>query len=93
VENAIQHGITSRESGGALSVQAIVDEGTLVVTIEDDGVGIGNAPASHGSGLGLKSVRSRLRHLYGDQQQFDLRPRSPSGTTVMITLPYRPDGA
>ena len=93
VENAIRHGITSRESGGALAVQAVVEDDKLVVTIEDDGVGIGNAPPSRGSGLGLKSVRSRLLHLYGDRQRFDLRPRSPTGTTVMITLPYRPEGA
>ena len=92
VENAIHHGITSRERCGALAVRAVVKEKTLVVTIEDDGVGIGNAPASRGSGVGLKSVRSRLLHLYGDQQRFDLRPRSPTGTTVMITLPYRPEG-
>ena len=92
VENAIRHGITSRESGGALAVQAVVKDNTLFVTIEDDGVGIGNAPPSQGSGLGLQSVRSRLLHLYGDQQRFDLRPRLPTGTTAMITLPYRPEG-
>lgn len=90
VENAVRHGIAPRESGGSITVTASVDRERLIMTVEDDGVGIGNAPAERaGTGLGLKSVESRLVHLYGTQQQFEVRPRSPSGTTVTITMPYR----
>jgi len=89
-ENAVRHGIGPRESGGSLLVTAAVEREQLIMTVEDDGVGIGNAPAAQaGSGLGLSSVRSRLEHLYGDQQRLEVRPRTPNGTTVVITMPYR----
>jgi two-component system, LytTR family, sensor kinase len=94
VENAVRHGIAPLESGGSVRVTAVVNDGTLLMTVEDDGVGFGGAPAERaGSGLGLRSVRALLSHLYGAEQRFDVRPRSPSGTTVTIALPYRPVAA
>lgn len=91
VENAVRHGIAPLESGGSVKVTAVVDDDTLRMTVEDDGVGFGNAPAERaGGGLGLGSVRSLLSHLYGTEQRFDVRPRAPSGTTVTIVMPYRP---
>jgi len=94
VENAVRHGIAPLEAGGSVKVTAVVDDDTLRMTVEDDGVGFGNAPAERaGGGLGLSSVRSLLSHLYGTEQRFDVRPRAPSGTTVTIVMPYRPAAA
>jgi len=91
VENAVRHGIAPLESGGSVKVTAVVDNDRLHIAVEDDGVGIGNAPAERaGSGLGLRSVRSLLSHLYGSDQRFDVAPRTPNGTTVTIVIPYRP---
>jgi LytS/YehU family sensor histidine kinase len=90
VENAVRHGIGPRESGGTVRVKATVEGDALVMIVEDDGVGMGNAPAEDaGSGLGLKSVRSRLAHIYGSNQRFEAADLSPSGTRVVIRLPYR----
>jgi two-component system, LytTR family, sensor kinase len=90
VENAVRHGIAPLEAGGTIKVTAIVDEQTLVMTIEDDGVGFGSAPAEGaGTGLGLSSIRALLAHLYGAEQRFEIRGRRPSGTTVTIAVPYR----
>jgi signal transduction histidine kinase len=89
VENAVRHGIAPRESGGSLTVTAAVQNDQLIVTVEDDGVGIGNAPADQaGSGLGLSSVKARLEHLYG-AGGFVVAPRRPTGTTITLTMPYR----
>lgn len=91
VENAIRHGIAPLESGGIVSVAAAIERDRLVLTIEDDGVGIGNAPKEQaGSGLGLRSVQARLAHLYGAAQRFEVDARPPSGTRITIALPYRP---
>ena len=91
VENAVRHGIAPLESGGSVAVTAVVDADMLCMTVEDDGVGFAAAPSERaGSGLGLSSVRSLLTHLYGTNHRLDVRPRSPSGTTVTITMPYRP---
>jgi LytS/YehU family sensor histidine kinase len=90
VENAVRHGIAPLESGGSVTVTARVDNDTLLMTVEDDGVGFGNAPPERaGTGLGLSSVRKVLAHLYGSQQRFDVRARTPTGTTVTIAMPYR----
>ncbi|MGH9884514.1 MAG: sensor histidine kinase [bacterium] len=90
VENAVRHGISPRESGGSIWVRADQVGDRLVITVEDDGVGMGNAPPSlAGGGVGLGGVRSRLIHLYGREQTLDVRARLGSGTIVRIELPYR----
>jgi signal transduction histidine kinase len=43
VENAIRHGIEPSEAGGELRLAAQCDKGTLVLTVEDDGVGLNSA--------------------------------------------------
>ncbi|MEP6836014.1 MAG: histidine kinase [Gemmatimonas sp.] len=90
VENAIRHGTGSRESGGAIAISAMLSGDTLTMVIQDDGVGFGNAPSSSsGTGLGLRSVESRLEHLYGAHQSFDIRKIAPTGTRVTITIANR----
>jgi LytS/YehU family sensor histidine kinase len=90
VENAVRHGIAPRESGGSVAVHADEANGRLRVIVEDDGVGMGNAPpAQSGSGLGLGGVQSRLAHLYGTDHRLDITPCSPSGTRITIEIPYR----
>jgi LytS/YehU family sensor histidine kinase len=94
VENAIRHGIGPRESGGSIRVTATVDGAALVMVVEDDGVGMGNAPAAGaGAGLGLSSVRLRLNHLYGGSHRFETANLRPSGTRVLISVPYQAAGA
>jgi two-component system, LytTR family, sensor kinase len=90
VENAVRHGIAPRETGGRMWVHADQIGDRLIITIEDDGVGLGNSPSAQaGSGVGLGGVRARLEHLYGREQKLDVETRRPSGTTVRIELPYR----
>jgi len=90
VENAVRHGIAPLEAGGTVTVTAAVDEQTLIMTVEDNGVGYGSAPAEGaGTGLGLTSVRSLLAHLYGADQRMEIRGLEPSGTAVTIAVPYR----
>jgi sensor histidine kinase YesM len=89
VENAVRHGIAPRESGGQVWVDANQVDDRLVITIEDDGVGIGNAPPElAGGGVGLGGVRSRLEHLYGSDQRLEVEARRPTGTRVRIEIPY-----
>lgn len=90
VENAVRHGIAPRESGGHVWIDANQVDDRLVVTIEDDGVGMGNAPPElAGTGVGLGGVRSRLEHLYSTDQRLIVEARRPTGTRVRIEIPYR----
>jgi two-component system LytT family sensor kinase len=45
VENAVRHGIAPREAGGSVWVRAEQPNGKLRITVEDDGVGISDAPS------------------------------------------------
>ena len=65
VENAIKHGLECKPEGGNLSVVAEVVDSKLRVTVADDGVGFGVMP-SNGTGLGLPTIRERLKLLHGE---------------------------
>lgn len=94
VENAVRHGIGGREAAGAVGVEAVRSGSKLRLVVRDDGVGFGSAPPSlHGSGIGLRSTRARLAHLYGDDFAFDIRATAPNGTMVTIELPFHTNGA
>jgi hypothetical protein len=41
--------------------------------------------------VGLRTTRERLRHLYGDAQAFELRPRDDGrGAVAAVRLPFSP---
>jgi two-component system LytT family sensor kinase len=96
VENAIRHGIEPLESHGQIRVSARRDQDRLVLAVEDNGPGFNPAVSSTSRrvGIGLSNTRSRLRHLYGDEQSLELIPRPGGGTEVRVTVPARKrDGA
>ncbi|MEG2901122.1 MAG: histidine kinase, partial [Massilia sp.] len=65
VENAIKHGLECKPEGGTLNIVAEVVDSRLRVTVADDGVGFGVMP-SDGTGLGLQTIRERLKLLHGE---------------------------
>ena len=89
VENAIRHGIAPREAPGHVRIAAGREADRLRVVVEDDGVGMSDGRAgTAGSGLGLTGTRARLEHLYGASAHVDLQPRTPSGVTAIVNLPF-----
>jgi hypothetical protein len=88
VENAIKHGLEAKEEGGTLRVTAEIFDSKLRVSVSDDGLGFGAIP-SNGTGLGLQSIRDRLKLLFGDQAQLIIVPNTPSGVRATIEVPYQ----
>ena len=90
VENAIRHGIEPSGRPGCVRVTAACTAGELVLTVEDDGLGL-NALAQEepGTGLGLANVRERLKALYGDAHTFRLEQPPAGGVIVHLRLPIR----
>ena len=91
VENAIQHGISPRARGGRIALKARIEGRSLVLELEDDGVGLDDR---HVEGVGISNTRSRLRELYGEDQSFviaraDTDDRKETGTAVRIRLPFQ----
>lgn len=91
IENAIRHGIAPKASGGTIDINAERDGDRIKLSVEDDGLGI-NFPSENGikEGIGLKSVRTRLKHLYNDAQKFTLKQSSRGrGLRAELVIPFR----
>jgi hypothetical protein len=88
VENAIKHGLECKPEGGTLQVRAEVAHNRLRVVVTDDGVGFGVMP-SDGTGLGLPTIRERLKLLHGDAGQLHIAANTPSGVIATVEVPYQ----
>ncbi len=97
VENSIKHGLEPRIAGGTITLRSRLEQGRLVIEVEDDGVGIapGRTHTSgvlQGTGIGMRNVRERLEVLYGDAALFDVTSRPGRGTKVTLAFPaHMPD--
>ncbi|GAB3358164.1 histidine kinase [Lysobacter tyrosinilyticus] len=85
VENAIKHGLEPRTAGGTVWIRARESDGTVSVTVADDGEGF-NAKTS-GTGIGLKNVRERLQLVYGNKASLAVVANFPTGVAATIVLP------
>jgi two-component system, LytTR family, sensor kinase len=88
VENAIRHGIQPRPGAGRVGLRARCEEGMLRVEIEDNGRGIA---IDAEEGVGLSNTRARLRHLYGEQHEFEISAATGGGACVRLGIPFRRD--
>jgi two-component system LytT family sensor kinase len=87
VENAIKHGIARRVAGGTVRVSGVRSNGTLYLSVYNDGAGsLPDWPASP-TGVGIGNLRTRLQILYGDQSGLELRGAG-GGVEVVVTLPF-----
>ncbi len=87
IENAIHHGIASRPEGGSIAIRAHRDQGSLHISISDDGVG------STGDGqprerIGLANTRERLERLYGAAHRFTFAASPAGGFVVDLVIPF-----
>jgi sensor histidine kinase YesM len=92
VENAVKHGLLSKKEGGNLYIRVGLKTNQLVMSVEDDGVGVkpGKVAAlsvgdGQGKGVGLKNINKRLRALYGLNIEID--SEKGRGTCVTIRIP------
>ncbi len=87
VENAIRHGIGPRSAPGTVEIAAYRQNGTLHLSVADDGVARAAPPAQSG-GVGLTNTRDRLRQLYGAAHTLTVDALAPHGFRVDIAFPY-----
>ncbi|RCX21555.1 two-component system sensor histidine kinase YesM [Fontibacillus phaseoli] len=92
VENSILHGITEKPEGkGNIFIRGRVCNNRLVLTIEDDGIGMSyhrdGRPRTHGSGYGVKNIEKRLELYFGEQRCIYFESNPGTGTRVFINVP------
>ena len=90
VENAIEHGTSriEREDSGRITVSAARSGDRLVLTVCDNGPGLGENDSRPVSGVGLRNTRERLAGLYGDAASLTLDSADGGGLCARVTLPY-----
>lgn len=92
VENAVRHGIEPVRGGGTVRITAAGAGPDCVVTVSDDGAGMG-PEASRAASLvdarhgGIAEVTRRLRATYGVRCDLHVDSRAGSGTTVRLRVP------
>lgn len=85
-ENAIKHGIAPLVTGGTVQLRARREGEQLLLEVADTGRGMGEAS---GHGTGLATLRARLKALYGEAGQLQLRVNQPRGLVVSLQLPLQ----
>lgn len=102
VENALRHGILTREEGGEVAISAFREAQQVIITVRDNGVGISperlerlldtDTPepdtVDRTGGIGLKNVHARLIALYGHDHGLRIWSRPGEGTSVAMTIPF-----
>ena len=91
VENAIRHGLRAVQERGVIVVRSRREDGALVLTVTDNGVGPADAFADLPLGIGLGATCERLARMYGGAHRFSMTAVPEGGTEVRITLPFHTD--
>jgi signal transduction histidine kinase len=79
LNNIIKHALASN-----VIVQVIAKDGSLHVTVEDNGKGFDTALLESVEGIGYKNIRSRIDYLKG---RIDIQSQAGKGTSVYIEIP------
>jgi|ERR1041384_1451089 signal transduction histidine kinase len=88
VENAVRHGLATRDGPGTVGIAATRAGGQLRLEVWDDGPGLAAAAGAR-TGIGLGNTRARLAQLYGAGHALEMVNRDAGGLLVRVTLPYR----
>lgn len=90
VENAIIHGIEPSPDPGCLDISTRLQDGELVITVADNGVGFELGGPPRGTGQGTANVRELLELFYPQQHRFDISSQPGQGTRITLRIPVRP---
>ena len=95
IENAIAHGIDVKTDGRGKLIITGKEEGDLIVlTVEDNGVGMSDEQAERiltedSKGYGVRNVNERIKLYYGEQYSLQIESQIGKGTKACIRIPKR----
>ena len=86
VENALRHGIEADPDARRVEVRAERRGDRLVVTVRNEGPGLGGERPAEG--VGLRNTRARVESLHGEAAELRLED-VPGGVEVRVSFPFR----
>jgi two-component system, LytTR family, sensor kinase len=93
VENAIRHGIAPCSRPGEIGIRIERHRDELKLQVRNTNQGTAEPLQSRsGNGVGLANTQARLHRLYGDRQNFTVRPNAEGNFVVEISIPFRTAG-
>ncbi len=87
VENAIKHGITKKYEGGTVNITTEKADNTVVITVQDDGVGFDAEKIVDKKHIGIRSIKNRLIDFVGGTLKIE--SKIGLGTTATVIIPER----
>jgi LytS/YehU family sensor histidine kinase len=98
-ENAVEHGISERQSGGTVRIEEDVmedsdcpEERMLRLRVVSPGTS-GEAVSDQRGGTGLENARERLRLLFGEAASLRHRKHESGTVAAIAKFPIRPQGS
>ncbi|GAA0858587.1 sensor histidine kinase [Aliiglaciecola litoralis] len=94
IENSMKHAIAQSEEGGTISLDASVSDGKLILKLSDTGsdkkIEKSKVQSSTSRGVGLRNTDERLKALYINDYDVDIRFLPTGGliTTIIIPCEY-----
>jgi len=89
VENAIKHGVAKRVVGGSVRVTGARKDGSVCLSVYNDGPSLPKDWETTGAGVGLANLRTRLQILHGTASGLEMRSAGADGVEVVVTVPLK----
>ena len=90
VENSLRHGLSPDLPNPHLQVRAVLLDHVLLISVSDNGKGF--SEPGNAKGIGLANVQQRLKLLYGDSCDLQVKSVPGFGTCVTLCLPVKGGG-
>lgn len=93
IENAIDHGIDLNTGvRGVITITGRSTEDEIILTVEDNGVGMTKEQADKiitkdSKGYGVRNVNERIKLYYGEQYELKIESEIGKGTKVIVHFP------
>jgi two-component system LytT family sensor kinase len=89
IENCVKHGLSSKVEGGTIRLRSRRLDARLLLSVEDDGVGIPESKLATllEQGIGVSNVSERLKVLFGNDHKMHIESRPGNGTRIQIEIP------
>lgn len=100
VENAVFHGLATREDKGILRIEIKKEESNVLILVIDNGAGMSKEVLAHVTSMeqdlkrgmrkiGIANVRQRIETVYGEEYGLEISSEPEKGTHIQITVPYQ----